>query len=104
LRLLRAVAAHRRIVALPNPPPRNVAGRINAAFDELISTCERRSTRGSGVTDDRIRRAVDQLTRVARAASSRAELLDRLTSNALGTLRGHGDDLEAEVAALVEVE
>lgn len=97
-RLLRAVVAHRTLAELDLPKP--LRTRVERAVDDL----RRRVTTRSGwraPTED-VRRQVDQLTRVARAARTRDLLMDRLDGEEDG-LALDTDALEAEVAALAEL-
>jgi hypothetical protein len=103
VRLLRAVIAARRMGQLSSPLPRAVRRRIARAFDEVILLAERRlEGRGSVVMEQDLARTVAHLSRIAGAATRRAALLDGLDIDA-GALRAEQEDLEAEVAALVEV-
>ena len=99
-RLLRAVVAHRRLAELELP--RNLRRRVDASLDSLCARVERRLDRR--VVDrpgPEIIATIDQLVRIARAATSRDVGLERLEASAspLGT---DTDALEAEVAALAE--
>lgn len=97
VRLLRAVCAHDELRELELP--RAVERRLDRAFDDVTKQAERLLERTTG-SDVRLVEAVDQLTRVARAARTREALLEQLDR---GSLDGETEALEAEVAALLEL-
>ncbi|MFK7990417.1 MAG: hypothetical protein AB8I08_30625 [Sandaracinaceae bacterium] len=97
-RMLRAVVAHRTLAELDLPKPLRV--RVEGAVDELRRRVA--TQRGWRATSDSVRRQVDQLTRVARAARTRDLLMDGLEADE-ESLALDTDALEAEVAALTEM-
>lgn len=100
-RILRAVVVHRRLGDAELAP--RLRRRVERSFDDLIARCERRlDRRASETIDASVASAVGQLTRVARAATSRELLLEGIERSG-SELTADSEALEAEVAALSEL-
>lgn len=101
VRLLRAVALHRRVERLDLPS--RTQRRIERGFEELAVRLERRLDRSASRADPALQQAVDQLERWVRAVRSRDALLDGLELSA-SPVSTDSEALEAEVAALAALE